>query len=79
MNIAGVIKKLWLVLGDFNVVLMPQDKDKEAGMPILHYETIDFAMTVQHCDLVDLHLIGCRLTWTNDSVSTKLDRALANK
>lgn len=75
-DLAGGIAEPWLVLGDFNAVLTPQDKD--GGMPVSHYETSDFSTGVQHCELVVLRSLGCRLTWINGSVSTKLDGVLAN-
>lgn len=75
-GLAGVSAYPWLVLGDFNALLTPQDK--EGGMPISHYETFDFTMALQHCDLVDLCSMGCWLTWANGAVSSKLDRALVN-
>lgn len=58
------------------MVLMLQAK--EGGMSISHYETSDFATIVQLYELVDLRSLGCRLTWTNDMVSMKLDRTMTN-
>ncbi|XP_042460193.1 uncharacterized protein LOC122043655 [Zingiber officinale] len=53
-------------------------QDKEGGQPVSNYELHDLERFVHACGLVDLRSIGCRLTWTNGSVSSKLDRAMVN-
>lgn len=66
----------WLLMGDFNSLLMIDDK--EGGQLVTNYELWDFDLLVQACGLVDLRSIGYRLTWTNGMVYCKLDHALAN-
>lgn len=70
------IKGPWMVIGDFNALMIAQDK--EGGIPMADYETSDLEVMVQTYNLVDLRSIGCQLTWTNGSVSSKLGRALVN-
>lgn len=43
-----------------------------------NYVLQDLKSLVHSCNLVDLQSIGRKLTWTNVSVSCKLDRALVN-
>lgn len=38
-----------------------------------------FQNFVSHAELEDLTYKGCRYTWTNDTICSKLDRALVNK
>lgn len=45
---------------------------------VTNYEIHDLERFVHTCGLVDLRSVGCRLTWTNGTVSSKLDRTLVN-
>ncbi|XP_073300490.1 uncharacterized protein [Primulina huaijiensis] len=65
----------WLVLGDFNSVLSP---DEKRGLNVKNYETHDFIDCVATLDLYDLQFTGCFFTWSSPKVCSKLDCALVN-
>lgn len=66
----------WMVLGDFNNVLF--DDERINGSLVMPYETRDFLDCVISLGLIDVPSIGCRLTWSNGKVWTKLDRVMVN-
>ena len=66
----------WMVLGDFNNVL--HDGERVNGADISSYEVRDFSDCCQQVGLSDLQSLGCRLTWTNGRVWSKIDRVLVN-
>ncbi|KAA3478521.1 reverse transcriptase [Gossypium australe] len=65
----------WLILGDFNAILSPQDKksDRSIGKRCKLYGTF-----VDNCNLQDLGYIGPSYTWQRGNTFERLDRALAN-
>lgn len=70
----------WLMLGDFNEILLPGD---QRGGVFLHSRAEAFARMMEQCGMVDLNTVGGRFTWHrnckgNRTISKKLDRALAN-
>lgn len=66
----------WLVLGDFNNVLSPNEK--KGGLMVKNYETKDFVDCVASLDLIDVKSIGCFYTWMSPKVCSKLDRVMVN-
>lgn len=66
----------WLVLGDFNCVMNFEEKCN--GLPVSEYETKDLKDCCVDLSLSDLPSSGCRFTWSNNTVMSKLDRVLAN-
>ncbi|XP_073039156.1 uncharacterized protein, partial [Primulina eburnea] len=67
----------WMVLGDFNTVLSPDEK--VGGLMVKNYDTKDFVDCVATLDLMDLRQVGCAFTWSNPKVCSKLDRVLVNQ
>ncbi|KAA3458339.1 reverse transcriptase [Gossypium australe] len=65
----------WLILGDFNAILSPQDKksDRSIGKRCKLFGTF-----VDNCNLQDLGYIGPSYTWQRGNTFERLDRALAN-
>lgn len=66
----------WLIMGDFNNVLHFDEKIN--GVDVTTYEIKDFVNCCLNVGLTDLRSIGCFYTWNNNSVWTKLDRAMVN-
>ncbi|XP_022862530.1 uncharacterized protein LOC111382721 [Olea europaea var. sylvestris] len=66
----------WLALGDFNNVLNFDEKSN--GADVTPYEIKDFEMCCQNVGLTDMRSIGCFYTWNNNSVWSKIDRAMVN-
>ena len=66
----------WTLLGDFNCVL--NDSEKVNGRPVTDYEIKDFVDCCTLSGLSDLPSAGCFFTWTNNTISSKLDRVLVN-
>ena len=66
----------WLLLGDFNNVREVEEKSN--GIPITPYEVRDFNQCCYDIGISDFWSTGAFLTWTNNSVWSKLDRAMIN-
>lgn len=66
----------WALVGDFNNVLYPQERVN--GAQVTMYETKDFLEMCSANAIEDLPFHGPLLTWTNNSVWSKLDRAMVN-
>lgn len=67
----------WLVLGDFNSVLSPTNK--QGGLPVTAYDTKDLLNFVTSKALKDLTSSGCKFTWKNGHICSKLDHVMVNK
>lgn len=67
----------WLILGDFNNVLKFDEKCN--GLEVTPYEIRDFENACLHTGLTDLRSTGCFYTWTNNTMWSKLDRAMVNE
>lgn len=67
----------WMVLGDFNSIRCPDDKLN--GADVTAYEIADFNNCCQVAGLSNLSSIGAAFSWSNGSVSSRIDRALANQ
>ncbi|XP_075091756.1 uncharacterized protein LOC142171931 [Nicotiana tabacum] len=71
----------WLISGDFNAVLYPNDR--LSCNRVSYSETQEFATCFQQRTLTNLHWKGDYYTWTNkqpgvDRVSSRLDRVFGN-
>ncbi|GFZ07066.1 hypothetical protein Acr_19g0000030 [Actinidia rufa] len=67
----------WLLLGDFNNVL--NDEEKSNGLPVTQYEVSDFMKCCCYdIGISDLRSTGVFFTWSNNTVWSKLDRAMVN-
>ncbi|XP_022849878.1 uncharacterized protein LOC111371966 [Olea europaea var. sylvestris] len=66
-----------LVLGDFNNVLYFDEKCN--GLDVIPYEVKDLANMCINVRLTDVRSIGCFYTRTNNSMWSKIDRAMVNK
>ncbi|KAK4719582.1 hypothetical protein R3W88_017920 [Solanum pinnatisectum] len=70
----------WLVGGDFNVILTPEEKIRGLAYPT---EVEDFACCINSCELVNLRFNGSPFTWWNgradeECIFKRLDRILVN-
>ena len=66
----------WIILGDFNSIL--SQNDKHNGEPVSSYEVSDFRTCCSVLGLSDLNYTGCKFTWTNGKIWSKIDRVLVN-
>ena len=74
------ISKPWLLLGDFNQILRPEDKYSSCSNL---YKADAFQTTINRCGLLELKSYGLWFTWTNnrngnDVAWEKLDRVMKN-
>ncbi|XP_062094258.1 uncharacterized protein LOC133800317 [Humulus lupulus] len=80
-NMAHGISGPWIVMGDFNDVLSPEDRFPYHGNGS---ELASFQHCAESCRLLDMKFSGNFFTWNNkqagkDRVYAKLDRVLANE
>lgn len=80
-NLAKSIRKPWIIWGDFNAIISPQDRLK--GAPITGHEIKDFAECIQQLMINQLPWKGDYYTWTNkqqgsDRIWSRIDRAFGN-
>ncbi|GFZ00592.1 eukaryotic translation initiation factor 4E [Actinidia rufa] len=66
----------WLLLGDFNNVL--KGEVRANGIPVTLYEMKDFQDCCYEMGITDLRYTVLFYTWSNNSVWSKLDRAMVN-
>ncbi|KAK7282470.1 hypothetical protein RIF29_11279 [Crotalaria pallida] len=72
----------WVLMGDFNQILGPEDKVGGAG---IDFQGVQVAQTcLQECELHEIPFIGNRFTWCNrqkhpNTIEERLDRACANQ
>lgn len=70
----------WMLIGDFNEILLPGD---QMGGIFSQARAEAFENVLNHCGLMNLHIVGGRFTWHkncrgNRVVAKKLDRGFAN-
>ncbi|XP_074305819.1 uncharacterized protein LOC141641041 [Silene latifolia] len=80
-RIAGGINGPWMVGGDFNCVLTPEER---LGGGFVLAEALPFQDCIDACALVDSPSMGAYFTWNNkrqpeDRVFSRLDRCLVNQ
>lgn len=61
----------WLIMGDFNLIRRPEDRNKEGGDP---QEMFLFNEAISNLGLVEIPLQGRRFTWTNKQTEPLLER-----
>lgn len=66
----------WAIMGDFNTVF--SEEEKVNGCETTTYELRDPLDFCLQCRLTELSYSGCKFTWTNGRVKTRLDRVLVN-
>ncbi|XP_074557015.1 uncharacterized protein LOC141812990 [Curcuma longa] len=66
----------WLLIGNFNSPLSPDDKG--GGLDVSSHATEDFQEFAFKARVEDLHSTSCQFTWTNGHVICKLDRTRVN-
>lgn len=67
----------WLVLGDFNNILSPEEK--QGGVKVKNYDVQDFVDFVNSLDLIDIKVVGGCFTWYSPKVCSKLGRVMVNQ
>lgn len=72
-DLSNTIDCLWLMLGDFNEILLPGD---QRGGNFLLSRAEAFALMYDQCGMVDLNTIGSRFTWHRNC---KGNRAISKK
>ncbi|KAF7835740.1 ribonuclease H [Senna tora] len=79
-SLKPLIKVPWLVLGDFNEILLPSEV---SGGSFYARRADNFSKVLEDCELMDLGAKGSPFTWrrntrSNTKVAKRLDRALSN-
>jgi hypothetical protein len=70
-NISSPDDENWLLVGDFNLIRSPQDRNKEGGNV---NEMLLFNEAISKLGLVDINLKGRKYTWSNMQNSPLLQR-----
>lgn len=81
-NINEHLKIPWLILGNFNQILV--DKDKLGGSGIWRRSGGSLWNLLEDCDFPDVNYSGPTHTWTNsrggkENIIERLDRAICNR
>ncbi|XP_016432563.2 uncharacterized protein LOC107759196 [Nicotiana tabacum] len=66
----------WLAMGDYNVVVHPQDR--LCGTEVQDMETKDFKEYIRDTRMNELQYVGRNYTWTNNHTYSRIDRGLVN-
>lgn len=66
-----------LLSGDFNNVLA--EDERVGGVPPREFEIKNMVDTCALLGLEDIMSTGCKFTWTNRTISSKIDRAMVNE
>ncbi|KAG5567933.1 hypothetical protein H5410_065051 [Solanum commersonii] len=75
-QISTHIREPWLIMGDFNSILAPEDRP--IGSQVQLAEIKDFKDCMINSNLSELHTVGRQYIWTNGHVFSRIDRALVN-
>ncbi|XP_075660821.1 uncharacterized protein LOC142630676 [Castanea sativa] len=80
-SVAGLHSLPWVVAGDFNEVLMGEDK--YGGRPVNISRALHFQECLDTCRLIDIGFSGSRFTWSNhrlltDLIQERIDRVFVN-
>ena len=81
-NLATAITLPWVLFGDFNDMLL--DDEKLGGLPLNRTNVSAFRACMDNCGLIDLGFQGTRFTWTNKNpiwqhnIKERLDKGLGN-
>lgn len=73
---------LWIIGGDFNVIL--NEEEKLGGLEFEQTEAIDFGFFINNCELEELKFSGRKFTWwdsrvAEDCIFKRLDKILVNQ
>lgn len=79
-NLAGMSQLPWCIIGDFNDLLLEDDKKGRVDHPQWLFN--EFRNAVLDCNLMDIQLVGYPFTWVKSKgsvieVEERLDRAMA--
>lgn len=70
-NIDMLDDEYWMIVGDFNLIRKPDDRNKPGGNIL---EMLAFNAAISRLRLVELPLKGCKYTWTNKQHNPLLER-----
>lgn len=62
----------WLLIGDFNMILQPEDKSSDN---LNHRVMGAFREAIDTLQMKEIKLLGKKYTWTNNRTHTRIDRA----
>lgn len=68
--ISSLHSLLWIMAGDFNEVLLGEDK--LGGRPVNSYTALKFQESLNSCRMIDLGFLGLRFTWSNNKPLSQL-------
>jgi hypothetical protein len=80
-NVASIHSLPWLMMGDFNEVLLSDDKF--VGRSVNFHHASNFRDYIDSCGIMDMGFSGPRFTWTNlrgvsDMIQERIDRCFCN-
>ncbi|KAJ1431368.1 Endonuclease/exonuclease/phosphatase superfamily [Sesbania bispinosa] len=75
-HLAANISKAWVIIGDFNSYLFPEEKS--GGTPANERNMRQFHLFLNQCGLLDLGFTGPLFTWEWRGIKERLDRGLSN-
>ena len=67
-HLRSLVSKPWMLLGDFNEVLLPSESH---GGVFVSSKAMAFAESVDECLLIDLGACGGRFTWFRTNKGTR--------
>jgi hypothetical protein len=70
-NIEMPVEAKWLIVGDFNLLRAPENRNKPGGSVA---EMFAFNSAISKLGLIELPLKGCKFTWTNKQEDPLLER-----
>lgn len=80
-SLGQVIQSPWLIAGDFNQPVHPEDKS--GGHPVSSHQTQLLWDALEGCQLLDMGFSGPKFTWSNNRIGRtrireRIDRAFCN-
>lgn len=67
----------WMIIGDFNEILVASEKDGGNIRPIQFMQS--FRDCIEECGLQEIMYIGDQFTWSRGAIRERLDRALCTE
>jgi len=64
----------WCIVGNFNAILYKEDRI--GGDEVTAHELSELNNVLDHCELQQMRSVGPYHSWTNSTVSSRIDRAL---
>ena len=71
-----LVKIPWLVLGDFNEILLNSEKEGGNPRPVRFMQ--DFQDCLDHCGLSDMEFVGDKYKWRRGKIRERLDRSVSS-